>query len=61
MARKANDKVAEPRNIPFTTKLSMDEATDVDAKALQYAKGKRSLYIRAALLNYKPKKEDFKC
>ena len=43
------------------TKVSPNEALELEPKILHYAGGNDSLYIRAALLNYKPKKEDFKC
>lgn len=64
MKRKANAKLDRPMNpdsrlTTVPVKLSVDEARDLDKKALAFASGKRSTYIRAALLNYRPKKEDF--
>lgn len=48
------------RVINYTGKISPEEALDLEPKILHFAQGNRSLYVRAALLNYKPKKEDFK-
>lgn len=65
MARKPAAKLPKTQNpdsrmvtIPF--KVSINEAHELEKKALFYCGGKRSLFVRAALLNYKPKKEDFK-
>lgn len=65
MRRKANQKLKLPKNpdargVTWPVKLSFTEALEIEPKILHYAEGKRSVYIRAALLNYKPKKEDFK-
>ncbi len=66
MKRKANQKIERPMNpdarlVLAATKISPNEAMDLEPKVLHFAKGKMSVYLRAALLNYKPKKEDFKC
>lgn len=53
--------VSSARVVTWPVKLSFEEALDLEVKLLSFAKGNRSLYIRTALLNYKPKKEDFKC
>lgn len=65
MKRKANEKIPATRNadsrlVPVSGKLSINEVHEMEKKVLFFAKGNRSLYVRAALLNYKPKKEDFK-
>jgi len=41
-------------------KLSANEMEELMPKIVYYAKGNNSLYVRTALMNYKPKKEDFK-
>ena len=61
--RKANSKLPrdpDARVVTWPVKLSTTEALEQEKKILFYAGGNRSLYLRAALLNYKPKKEDFK-
>jgi hypothetical protein len=62
MKRKANarlPKSSSSRIITWPVKLSTDEALELEKRVLHYARGNRSLYLRAAALNYKPKKEDF--
>lgn len=61
--RKANEKLQSNENariITWPVKLSVDEAQKIDKLIDVFADGVRSLYIRAALLNYKPTKNDFK-
>lgn len=66
MSEKQKRKAAQPlpmnpdaRLVSWTGKFSVSEAHELTKKILHFARGKRSLYIRAAVLNYKPKKEDF--
>ncbi len=64
MKRKAAEKLNRPINknarlITWPVKLSSIEAMEIEKKSLEFAEGNRSLFIRSALLNYKPKKEDF--
>ncbi len=61
MPRKKGDKSASSNNVTWPVKVSVTEALEIEPKILYYAGGSRSLYIRTALLNYKPKKGDFKC
>lgn len=44
--------------LPFSLKLSLEEATDLDAKALAN-NVTRAEYIRVAIASYKPKRKDF--
>lgn len=65
MKRKANEKLPKGKNpdarsVTWPVKLSTEEALDLEEKIAHYADGVRSLYIRTALLYYKPKREDFK-
>lgn len=60
MRRKLSPKNADSLNQTWTCKVSVEEGQKLETKILQYAKGNRSEYIRIALLNYAPKKGDFK-
>lgn len=65
MPRKPNAKLARVKNpdsrmVPLTLKVSIAEAHELEKKILYYASGNRSLFLRSAVLNYKPRKEDFK-
>lgn len=60
--RKANQALPvdpDARIIPKPVKFSTMEIVKLQSKVLHFAGGKWSTYIRAAVLNYKPKKEDF--
>jgi len=50
---------ADARIITKPCKLSTNEVLELEKKVLYFSKGKWSAYVRAAILNYKPKKEDF--
>lgn len=65
MKRKANEKLPKAQNpssrvVTWPVKLSFDEAQELEKRIAHFASGNRSLYLRAAALNYRPKKEDFK-
>lgn len=59
MKRKASPKKSDSLNQTWSTKVSVEEGQELEPKILHFAKGNRAEYIRAALLNYKPKKGDF--
>lgn len=49
----------DSRVVTKPCKLSTMEVIELEKKVLHFAKGKWSTYVRAAILTYKPKKEDF--
>lgn len=64
MKRKPSEKLRRPMNpqarlTTWPVKLSNEEALELEKRILHYAGGNRSLFLRVAALNYKPKKEDF--
>lgn len=59
LEKKPRQKDPDSWAVTWTSKISIAEAQELEKKILFYAKGNRSAYTRAALLNYKPKLSDF--